>query len=157
VTLRACRSWLAVLCALGSGCISVTTVQKELPPDPKTPARLQGESAPALEPTQVEGVQRAAIETPDVYYHAAKERWFRFALDGWFVAFLWNGQWFPVEKGELPPEMAALEPTRTEKKERRLTRSEELRKIEEELRRIEEEERKAKQAPAPDGSSAPPP
>lgn len=136
------QGWICLLVAVliaGPGCI-VTMQQQKTLPDPKTPARLKGESAPALEPTAVPGVKRAVIEeVPDVYYHEAKERWFRWALDRWFVAFLWNGQWFPVDKGELPSEMVALQPTVKETKKRRLTRAEELKKIDEELKRLEEE------------------
>ena len=122
MTRRTWCCWLVIVWVVSSGCISFTTVQKDIPPDPKTPAKLEGSSPPALEATKVEGVKHALIDTPDVYYYEANERWFRFALDRWFVAFLWNGQWFPVDKGELPPEMAALQPTRTEKKERRRLR-----------------------------------
>jgi hypothetical protein len=144
MTIRA-GLWLG-LSALLAGCIA-TVQQTAPPPDPKTPPRLEGTSAPPLEPTKVPGIQRAVIDVPDVYYHEAKERWFRWAMDRWFVAFLWNGQWFPLEKGELPVELAALEPTREQKKERKLTREEELRKIDEELERLEAEERKAKEKP----------
>jgi hypothetical protein len=145
MTIRA-GLWLG-LCAVLAGCVITTVQQPGPPPDPKTPPRLEGTRPPPLEPTQVPGIQRAVIDVPDVYYHAAKERWFRWAMDRWFVAFLWNGQWFPLEKSELPVELAALEPTREQKKERKLTREEELRKIDEELERLEAEERKAKEKP----------
>jgi hypothetical protein len=140
---------LAALCAAGPGCISITTRQTEQLPDPKTPAKLEGKEAPPLEATAIPGVKRAKLDVPDVYYHEAKERWFRYALDRWFIAFLWNGQWYPVDKGELPAEMAKLEPTRAERKERKLTRDEELDKIDEELRKIEEEEKKQQQGAPP--------
>jgi hypothetical protein len=136
--LRAYIGWAAGLWLAAAGCI-VTTVQQEKIPYPKTPARLEGKDAPALEATAVAGVKRALLDVPDVYYHEARERWFRWALGRWFVAFLWNGQWFPVDEGELPAEMAALEPSIQEKKERRLTRAEELDKIDEELRKLEQE------------------
>jgi len=141
VRVRLIACLLAALCAVAAGCI--VSVQQQKPvPDPKTPAKLEGAEAPQLEATAVPGVKRAKVEVPDVYYHEAKERWFRFALDRWFVAFLWNGQWYPVDEGELPAEVAKLEPTRAVKKERKLTRKEELKQIEEELRRIEEGEQK---------------
>jgi hypothetical protein len=129
----------------------ITTQQTKPVPDPKTPARLEGKTAPPLEDTAVPGVKHARVDVPDVYYHESSEKWFRWAMDRWFVAFLWNGQWFPLDKGELPAEMAALQPSIEEKKERRLTRAEELKKIDEELRQLEGESQTA-----PDGSGAAP-
>ena len=98
---------------------------------------------------EIEQNKKAVLDEPDVYYHEARERWFRFALDSWFEAFLWNGQWYPVEEGQLPPEIARLEPSREVKKERRLTRDEELRQIEEELRKLEAEEKRQKEGGKP--------
>lgn len=140
---RFASPWFALLCCIGIGCMVSTVSTGENPPDPKTPPKLRGAGTPTLEATAVPGVKKAVIDEPDVYYHEARERWFRWALDGWFEAFLWNGQWYPVEKGKLPPEIAKLEPSREVKKERRLTRAEELQQIEEELRRIEAEKRRA--------------
>jgi hypothetical protein len=139
------RTWLGLLAACWSAACIVSVQQPTPVPNPRTPPRLEGQSAPPLEATAVAGVKHAAIDVPDVYYHEAKERWFRWWLDSWFVAFLWNGQWYPVDEGELPGEMMALQPTRQEKKERRLTRKEELKQIDEELKRIEEESKGEKQ------------
>ena len=140
---------LALLCCAGLGCLITTVSTGENPPDPKTPPKLRGAEAPVLEPSPVPGVKKALVDAPDVYYHEARERWFRFALDSWFEAFLWNGQWYPVEEGQLPPEIARLEPSREVKKERRLTRDEELRQIEEELRKLEAEEKREKEGEKP--------
>jgi hypothetical protein len=145
VRARSGVQWFVLLWAAALGCISVVNTQKEVK-DPKTPSKLVGATAPELEPTAVSGVKKAKLDVPDVYYDEARERWFRWALDDWFEAFLWNGQWFPVEKGKLPPEIAKLEPSREVKKERKLTRKEELQKIDEELRRIEAEEKASKGA-----------
>jgi len=147
-------SWLlALLCIVAVGCVTVST--GENPPDPKTPARLRGAQAPELEPTAFPGVKKALTDEPDVYYHEARERWFRWALDAWFEAFLWNGQWYPVEKGKLPAEIAKLEPSREVKRERKLTRQEELLQIEEELRRLEAEKRRAEESAKQPGEAEP--
>lgn len=149
-------SWLVVLlCCVGLACMVTTVKTGENPPDPKTPAKLKGAQAPALEATAIPGVKRAVLDEPDVYYHEARERWFRWALEGWFEAFLWNGQWYPVEKGQLPPEIAKLEPSRELKKERKLTRQEELRQIEEELRRLEAGKRRAGESEKPEPGAKP--
>jgi hypothetical protein len=153
------RAWIGLAAAAwlaGPGCI-ITTTQQKPPPDPKTPAKLEGKTAPALEATAVPGVKHAVIDVPDVYYHEGSEKWFRWSRGKWFVAFLWNGQWFPVDRGELPREMAALEPSIEQKQERKLTRAEELKQIDEELRRIEtgqEEPAKGNEAGAEKSSSA---
>jgi hypothetical protein len=157
VSARASIGLALILGFVSPACI-ITTVQQKQVPDPKTPGRLEGKAAPALEDTAVPGVKHAVLDVPDVYYHQASEKWFRWAMGHWFVAFLWNGQWFPVDKGELPTEMAALAPTLEQKHERTLTRAEELKKIDEELRQLDKGEAPAKppadQVPADEAAAA---
>jgi hypothetical protein len=75
------------------------------PPEPPAPARFQGATAPALEPTEVPGLLAAPSLDPSLYYYEPARRWFRFHRNRWYEAFLWDGYWFPPE--EVPPPLRA--------------------------------------------------
>jgi hypothetical protein len=131
----------AVLLALvTSACLQLQVSPAPASKPEDTPERIQAASDPELVPTQVAGVLHAQLEVPDVYYVEPVERWFRYAMNQWFLAYSWNGYWFPLPQGEVPPQLAEFVPTIEQREERRLTRDEELRALEEELRRIEAEE-----------------
>ena len=145
---------IMLLTLMTSGCLQVQVSPAPPAKREKTPERIQAAADPELVPTDVPGVLHAQLEVPDVYYVEPAERWFRYAMNQWFLAYNWNGHWFPLPQGQVPKELAGFVPTTEQREERRLTRDEELRALEEELRRIEAEEeaeRAAREdAPAPE-------
>lgn len=124
------------LLLLAAGCMKLEiTGPPPEPPPPPVPDRFQGDQAPALVDTGVEGCKAAPSLDPNLYYCAKDEHWYRFALNRWFLAFAWNGNWFPVTGSELPPGLVKVTPTVEE-----VTRTREE-KLEDLERRLEELEK----------------
>lgn len=119
------RARAAIAVVLCSACIGITqTVQPESLEGP-IPPPFQGAEAPALAPTDVEGLFRAPSLGPNVYFHEPADLWYRRAYRRWYQAFRWNGNWFilaetpqvlvgreiqKVELPELPPDRAGDDP-----------------------------------------------
>jgi hypothetical protein len=131
---------LAVLAALlCAACMTlqVTATDPE-PPPPPVPDRFEGSDAPALVDTGLEGCQAAPSVDPNLYYCAQEEHWYRFALNRWFLAFAWNGNWFPVTASELPKSLVKVTPKAEEVKKSREEKLEDLEKRLEELEKQEQ-------------------
>ena len=127
---------------LAAGCV---VAQRAPDVIPDTPDRIESDTPPELQPTRFEDIRKVVVaDVADVYYSVSRERWFRYWMDEWFIAFSWDGAWFPTSEGEVPEALSEFEPTPEEREERQLTREEELREIEEQLREIEREERGGK-------------
>lgn len=122
-------------CLLLAGCLGTLHIDPQPPEPPPTPVpdRFVAEQAPELVPSDVEGCQVAPGLDPTLYYCPATEYWYRFAMNRWYLAFAWNGNWFPVSGAELPPGLSKITPeTRVETVKTREERLEELeRKLEE--------------------------
>jgi hypothetical protein len=128
------RAAAFALALLLSGCMALSITQgPPEPPPPPVPDKFQGDAAPPLVDAGVEGCQAAPSLDPHLYYCAKQEHWYRFALNRWFLAFAWNGNWFPVSSGELPPGLVAVTPKAEEVKKTREQKLEELEKKLEEL------------------------
>jgi hypothetical protein len=80
----------------------------EPPPEPPMPAPFQGEQAPPLVATSIEGVLAAPSVDAHLYYSSAERLWYRYAKGQWYQAFRWNGHWFPPEN--VPAELRAGPP-----------------------------------------------
>ncbi len=137
--LRSLGLWLA--CALLAGCfgtvIQVNQQGTPEPPPPPVPQRFVADKAPELVPSQVPGCQLAPSLDPNLYYCAKQEHWFRFAMNRWFLAFAWDGNWFPVSGSELPASLKKITPE-TEV-EATKTRDERLEELERKLEELNEE------------------
>ena len=112
--------------------------QKPEPPPPPVPDRFQAEQAPDLVPTEVDGCQAAPALDPSLYFCAKDEHWYRFALNRWYLAFAWDGNWFPVSSAELPPGLRKITP-KTEL-ETVKTREERLKELERKLEELDGEQ-----------------
>ena len=121
--------------AILAGCLGTLQIapQKPEPPPPPVPDRFQAEQAPDLVPTEVDGCQAAPALDPSLYFCAKDEHWYRFAMNRWYLAFAWDGNWFPVGGAELPHGLKQITPkTELEAEKSREERLEELeRKLEE--------------------------
>jgi hypothetical protein len=114
--------------------VQVANQPKPEPPPPPVPEKFKAEQAPELVASQVPGCQLAPSLDPNLYYCAKEEHWFRFAMNRWFLAFAWNGNWFPVSGSELPAGLKKITPeTKVEAEKTREERLEELDKKLEEL------------------------
>ena len=134
------RVWLTAIALVGllSGCmaLSITATPTEAPPPP-VPDKFQGDEPPALVDGEVEGCQGAPALDPNVYFCAQEEHWYRFALNRWYMAFAWNGNWFPVTTSELPKALVKVTPKAEEVKK---TREEKLEDLERRLEELEQQE-----------------
>ena len=128
---------LAMLACVLASCVGITiTKPPPPPPEPKTPPRFTAEATPVLEPTEIPGLLQAPL-LDRLYYDETKEHWVRFAMNRWFMAFTWDGAWFPLGQDEIRPELRELHlPPSPEA--RKLT-LEELNKKLEELEEAEQE------------------
>jgi hypothetical protein len=124
-----------VASAIFAACLGTLQIapQKPEPPPPPVPDRFRAEQAPELVPTQVEGCQAAPALDLNLYYCSKDEHWYRFAMNRWYLAFAWDGNWFPVSGAELPHGLKQITPkTELEAEKSREERLEELeRKLEE--------------------------
>jgi hypothetical protein len=129
------------LAALLSGCLmlSITPAPPE-PPPPPVPDKFQGDAPPELVDGAVEGCQAAPSLDPLLYYCAKEEHWYRFAMNRWYMAFAWNGNWFPVTTSELPKALVQITPKKEEVKK---TREEKLEDLEKRLEELEKQETEA--------------
>ena len=119
----------AALLAAVTGCIisfnqTATPVEHTVP----VPDKYKADAAPELVDGEVEGCKRAPSLDANLYYCAKDEHWYRWALNRWYMAFAWDGNWFPVTKTELPKSLAALTPAPAEVKKSREERLKELEK-----------------------------
>ncbi len=148
----ACSLALSVLLSACFGTIvqvKQTATPEERPQ--KVPEKFKAEKAPELVPSQVVGCKLAPSLDPNLYYCAKQEHWFRFAMNRWFMAFAWDGNWFPVSGSELPAGLKKITPE-TEV-EATKTREERLEELE---RRLEElDEPAPDEAPLDDQQQAP--
>lgn len=114
--------------------VQVTNQPKPEPPPPPVPERFEAEQAPELVASEVPGCQLAPSLDPNLYFCEKEEHWFRFAMNRWFLAFAWDGNWFPVSGSELPAGLKKITPeTEIEATKTREQRLEELEKKLEEL------------------------
>jgi hypothetical protein len=129
-----------------AGCISVS--QRPTEKDPKTPQRIESPTPPTLEPTELPGIHKAAVgEVLDLYRVTESDgdqRWYRWWTNDWFMAFTWDGAWFPVDPTEVPADLHAFEPSPGELEDRAVSRDQELRELEQQLEEIERRERGGK-------------
>jgi hypothetical protein len=128
-----------------SGCmmLSITPGPPE-PPPPPVPDKLQGDAPPPLVDVGIPECQAAPSLDPNLYYCAKDEHWYRFALNRWFMAFAWNGNWFPVSGAELPPALVKVTPKAEEVKK---TREQKLEELEKQLEELERQEPSGEQDP----------
>lgn len=127
-------------CLLLAGCLGTLHIDPQAPEAAPTPVpdRFVAEQPPELVPSDVEGCQAAPALDPTLHYCAATEYWYRFAMNRWYLAFAWNGNWFPVSGAELPRGLAKITPaTRVETVK---TREERLEELERKLEKLEGEE-----------------
>ena len=92
-------------------------------------------SRPSWSTSAVDGCQRATLD-PNLYYCAKDEHWFRWAMNRWYMAFAWDGNWFPTTKTELPKGLAAITPAPEEVKK---SREDRLKELEQELEKLDPE------------------
>ena len=105
---------VAVLLGVGSCTLNMTTTTVPESVEGPIPPPFEGVEAPALAPTDVEGLSRAPSLAPNVYYYAPADLWYRRSYRRWYQAFRWNGNWFilaetpevlvgrKIERVELP-------------------------------------------------------
>ena len=130
------RACVALALGLAAGCIvNMGTTTTVTPPEVHVPVpdRFTGDHAPELVDTGIEGCKQAPSLDANLYYCPAKENWFRYAMNRWYLAFTWDGNWFPVGGSELPRALAALTPAPEEVKKSREDRLKELDKKLEDL------------------------
>lgn len=130
-----------------AGCLGTLHIDPQTPEPAPTPVpdRFTGERPPDLVASDVEGCQAAPALDPTLYYCAATEYWYRFAMNRWYLAFAWNGNWFPVSRTELPPALAKITPaTRVETVK---SREERLEELERKLDKLEGEPSGAEEQP----------
>ena len=132
------RIGAALLLALCAGCVvvdmgsskTVTPADTHVP----VPDRYQGKQAPELVDSEVPGCKRARALDPNLYYCSKDEHWFRYAQNRWYLAFAWDGNWFPVGDTDLPRSLAAITPAPEEVKK---SRDDRLKALDEKLEQIE--------------------
>jgi hypothetical protein len=102
---------------LAAGCSSSFDVWVQPPPIPKPepplPPPFEGEQAPALEATTVQGILVAPPEFENLYYSEPDGLWYRYWRSRWYQAFRWNGNWFPPEDVPAPLRAGPLEVSST--------------------------------------------
>jgi len=125
---------------LFAGCLGTLQIapQKPEPPPPPVPERFSAEQAPELVSSEVPGCQAAPALDPNLYYCAKDEHWYRFAMNRWYLAFAWNGNWFPVTGAELPQGLKKITPQT--QAETTKTREERLDELERKLEKLDPEE-----------------
>jgi len=130
---------LATAAPLAASLACVFSVNQTTTPVEHTvpvPDKYKAEAAPDLVEVGVDGCKRAPALDTNLYYCAKDEHWFRWALNRWYMAFAWDGNWFPVTKTELPQSLAALTPAPAEVKK---SREERLKELEKQLENLDPE------------------
>ena len=128
---RACALASAALLGASAGCISISLNQTPPPAEHTVPVpdKYKADAAPDLvDAAGIEGCKNAPALDANLYYCAKDEHWYRWALNRWYMAFAWDGNWFPVTKTELPKSLAAITPAPAEVKKSREERLKELEK-----------------------------
>jgi hypothetical protein len=131
------RVCLALLLALCAGCIvNMGTTKTVTPPDAHVPVpdKYKADQAPELVDSEVPGCRRAPSLDPNLYYCAKDEHWFRYALNRWYLAFAWDGNWFPVGDTDLPLALAKSTPAPEVVKK---SRDDRLKELDKKLEQIE--------------------
>ncbi len=130
---------LLVASAFG-GCIGTISLDPKPVVEPITPVpdRFKADHAPELVPSPVEGCQAAPSLDPNLYYCEKEEHWYRFALNRWYLAFAWDGNWFPASGTELPRGLAKVAVAPEKQAETQKTREERLKELERKLEELEE-------------------
>jgi hypothetical protein len=132
------RSSLALLLALCAGCIvNMGTTKTVTPPEARVPVpdKFKADQPPELVASDAAGCQRAPSLDPNLYYCTAQEQWFRYAMNRWYLAFAWDGNWFPVGDRELPDSLRQLTPAPEEVKR---SRDERLKELDKKLDQIDQ-------------------
>jgi len=143
------RRGLAAALALLWGCIvntGTSTTSTPVQPHVPVPDKYEAAAAPELVDTGVEGCKQAPSLDPNLYYCAKDEHWFRYAMNRWYLAFSWDGNWFPTGGSELPRSLAAITPKPAEVKQ---SREERLKELEQKLEQLDQEQ------PAPPSAQQP--
>jgi hypothetical protein len=133
------RAALVLVLVLCAGCIvNMGTTSTVTPPEQRTPVpdKYEGKEPPELVEAGIEGCKRAAALDANLYYCAAQEQWFRWAMHRWYLAFAWDGNWFPVTGSELPPGLVKITPAPEEVAK---SREERLKQLEQKLETIDGE------------------
>ncbi len=127
------------------GCIGLSVTRPPpVPPEPPTPPRFKAEQGPPLlESTDIPGI-RVADSLDRTYYDEKSEQWYRFAMNRWFMAFTWDGAWFPLTKKEVRPELLERHKPPPPK-----TRKQRLEDLEKRLEELEELEKKQQRSGSP--------
>ena len=132
----------ALLLVSLTGCITVTRAEEEKPP--RTPRRYEAAAPGPLTPTELPGVLAAAELGPKTYFDESTEYWCRFVYGEWFMAFTFDGAWFPYPDNELPPYLAGFQTPDSAK-----TVKQRLKDLE---RQLEELERAGNESDSPEPS-----
>lgn len=137
------RSLAPLLAALAlAGCLGTLSIDPTPVVGPITPVpdRFKADHAPDLVPSPVEGCQAAPSLDPNLFYCTKEEHWYRFALNRWYMAFAWDGNWFPASGAELPPGLAKIAVAPEKQAETAKSREERLEELERKLEELEESE-----------------
>ncbi|HTO68512.1 MAG TPA: hypothetical protein VMR31_01515 [Myxococcota bacterium] len=135
------RLALAAVLAGLAGCIvnmGTSTTGTAPPPKVPLPDKFTGPAAPELVDVGVDGCKQAPSLDPNLYYCARDEHWFRYAMNRWYLAFEWDGNWFPTGGSELPRSLAAITPKPAEVQK---SREERLKELDEKMKALDEQEK----------------
>ncbi len=128
-----------ILLAATAGCIvSMGTTATPTHPEERIPVpdKYKADHAPELVDCEVDGCKRAPELDPNLYYCPKDGHWFRYSLNRWYLAFAWDGNWFPTTKGDLPQGLVAITPKPEEVKK---SREERLKELDKKLEQIDQE------------------
>ena len=132
---------VALLLALSFGCIvdmgTTTTVKSNDDHTPVPDKYPPADHPPELVDSDAPGCQRAQSLDLNLYYCAKDEHWFRYALNRWYLAFAWDGNWFPVGDNDLPRSLAKITPAPEEVKK---SREDRLKQLEQQMEDLDKQE-----------------
>lgn len=135
---RAARALVAAGLLAGGACrFGVTQTAAPVEHTVPVPDRYKADAPPALVDAGIEDCRQAPSLDANLYYCAKDEHWFRWALNRWYMAFAWDGNWFPTTKSELPRGLAAITPAPEEVKK---SREERLKELEQQLEKLDPEQ-----------------
>jgi len=135
------RAALALGLAVSAGCIvDMGTSRTPTVPEERIPVpdKYKADQAPELVACTVDvpGCQCAPSLDPNLYYCAKDGHWFRYSLNRWYLAFAWDGNWFPTTKADLPKSLVSITPKPEEVKK---SREERLKELDKKLEEIDQE------------------
>lgn len=134
---RRARALAAAVLLASSACqFGITQTAPPAERREPVPDKYKGDAPPELIDAGIEGCERATLDA-NLYYCAVDEHWYRWALNRWYMAFTWDGNWFPTRKAEVPASLRALTPAPEEVKK---TREDRLRELEEQLEKLDPEQ-----------------